>query len=39
MPEPRTCPLPTITALFYIGVDRLGSHIVVFAMTELGGRL
>ncbi len=47
MPEPRTCHLPNMTALFCIGVDHLGqtealqrhgAEIVVSAMTELGGR-
>jgi len=46
MPEPRTCHLPNITALFCFGVDRLGlaetlqrqdAEVVVFDMTELGG--
>jgi hypothetical protein len=46
MPEPRTCHLPNITALFCIGVDLLGlvealqrhgANIVVSNMTELGG--
>ncbi len=38
MPEPLTCHLPNITALFCIGRDRLGAAIVVSNMTELGGR-
>jgi hypothetical protein len=47
MPEPRTCHLPHIPALFCIGVDRLGlaealqrhgADIVVSDITELGGR-
>ena len=47
MSEPRTCHLANITALFCIGVDRLGlvetlqihsADVVVSAMTELGGR-
>ena len=46
MPEPLTCYLPNITALFCIGVDRFGqaealqqhgADIVVSDMTELGG--
>jgi hypothetical protein len=47
MPEPRTCHLPDITALFCIGLKRLdqagarrqGSDIIVSDITELGGRL
>lgn len=47
MPEPRTCHLPSITALFCIGLKRLGqaearrqgSDIIVSDITELGGRL
>ena len=47
MSEPRTYHLPNSTALFCIGVNRLGqagalqhhgTHIVVSDMTELGGR-
>jgi hypothetical protein len=38
MPEPLTCHLPNITALFYIGIDRLGAAIVVSDMTERGDR-
>ncbi|MFL5664819.1 MAG: hypothetical protein ACJ8BW_26255 [Ktedonobacteraceae bacterium] len=47
MPEPRTCHLPNITALFCIGVDHLGrtegvqhhdADIVVSNMTEMGDR-
>jgi hypothetical protein len=35
--EPRTCHLLTITALFYIGIDRFGADIVVSNLTKLGG--
>jgi hypothetical protein len=47
MPEPLTCHLPSMTALFCTGVDRLdqteelqrhGADIVVSDMTELGVR-
>lgn len=38
MPEPLTCHLPNITALFCIGIDRLVAAIVVSDATELGGR-
>ena len=38
MPEPLTCHLPNITALFCIGIDRHGAAIVVSDMTKLGGR-
>ncbi len=47
MAEPRTCPLPSMTALFCTGVDcpgqaeelqRHGADIVVSNITELGGR-
>ncbi len=47
MPEPRTCHLPTNTALFCTCVQRLGlvealqrhcPDIVVSTRTELGGR-
>jgi len=42
MPEPRTCHLPHITALFCIGLvealQRQAADIVVPGMTELGGR-
>ena len=38
MPEPRTCHLPHITALFCTGIDRLSADIVVSDMTKLGGR-
>ncbi|MFL5703406.1 MAG: hypothetical protein ACJ8AG_11355 [Ktedonobacteraceae bacterium] len=47
MPEPRTCHLPNITALFCIGVDHLGrtkgvqhhgTYIAVSDMTEVGNR-
>ncbi len=47
MSEPRTCHLANITALFCIGVDRLGlvetlqihsADVVVSGMTELGDR-
>ena len=46
MSKPHTCHLPDITALFCIGLERLGlvealpchgTAIVVSAMTELGG--
>ncbi len=47
MAEPRTCPLPSMTALFCTGVDcpgqaeglqRHGADIVVSDITGLGGR-
>jgi hypothetical protein len=38
MPEPLTCHLANITALFCTGIDRLGADIVVSDMAELGGR-
>ncbi len=42
MPEPRTCHLPHITALFCIGLvealQRQAANIVVPGITELGGR-
>ena len=38
MLELLTYHLPNITALFGIGIDRLGAAIVVSYMTELGGR-
>lgn len=47
MPELRTCHLPNITALFCIGLNRLGliktlqrqaAGIVVSDMTDMGGR-
>jgi hypothetical protein len=47
MPEPCTCHLPSITALFCIDLKRLGqagarrqgSDIIVSGITELGGWL
>jgi hypothetical protein len=38
MPELHTYHLPNITALFCIGIDRLGATIVVSDTTELEGR-
>jgi hypothetical protein len=46
MPEPCTCHLPSMTALFCIGLKRLGQagarrqgpDITVSDITELGGR-
>ena len=38
MPEPLTCHLANIAALFCTGMDRLGADIVVSDMAELEGR-
>ena len=38
MPEPLTCHLANITALFCTGIDRPGADIVVSDVAELGGR-
>ena len=38
MSEPRTCHLPNITALFCIGIERLGAETIVSDRIELGGR-
>ncbi len=38
MLEPRTCHLPNNTALFCIGIERLGAETIVSDWTELGGR-
>ena len=38
MPEPRTCHLPTKTALVCIGIEAFDADIAISNINELGGR-